>query len=249
MWSCSVRTNEVQVNLNSSFSLLDRDIPTVHMTYATTSAVLCMSQKILLSFSHSSLSSHSFILFLKNQKFTNNSKYLLRRRIYSTMGAYYDEIEIEDMAWDEEKRVYHYPCPCGDRFEISRRQLANYEDIAICPSCSLVIRVIYDPVRSWYVPVLFHASDRCFAPSSTMRMSLLMTRKRKKGQLRRKKKKAVMTITSRMLWRSLLSMRPHSPSPYQPKYAIRSFLRLRTILYHNCMSCFLYSIQFFSLCS
>ncbi|KAH8105160.1 zf-CSL-domain-containing protein [Cristinia sonorae] len=62
------------------------------------------------------------------------------------MGAYYDEIEIEDMAWDEEKRVYHYPCPCGDRFEISRRQLANYEDIATCPSCSLIIRVVYDPL-------------------------------------------------------------------------------------------------------
>ena len=57
-----------------------------------------------------------------------------------TIGAYYDEIEIEDMSWDEEKGVYHYPCPCGDRFE-------NYEDIATCPSCSLIIRVIYDPVR------------------------------------------------------------------------------------------------------
>ncbi|PSR74540.1 hypothetical protein PHLCEN_2v9717 [Hermanssonia centrifuga] len=62
------------------------------------------------------------------------------------MGAYYDEIEIEDMAWDEEKRVYHYPCPCGDRFEISRKQLKNYEDIATCPSCSLVIRIIFDPL-------------------------------------------------------------------------------------------------------
>ncbi|EJD00448.1 zf-CSL-domain-containing protein [Fomitiporia mediterranea MF3/22] len=62
------------------------------------------------------------------------------------MGAYYDEIEIEDMAWDEEKGVYHYPCPCGDRFEISRAQLANYEDIATCPSCSLMIRVVYDPL-------------------------------------------------------------------------------------------------------
>lgn len=48
--------------------------------------------------------------------------------------------------WDPEKRVYHYPCPCGDRFEISRNQLSNYEDIATCPSCSLIIRVIYDPV-------------------------------------------------------------------------------------------------------
>ncbi|KAI0755576.1 hypothetical protein C8Q74DRAFT_1320062 [Fomes fomentarius] len=62
------------------------------------------------------------------------------------MGAYYDEVEIEDMAWDEEKRVYHYPCPCGDRFEISRKQLKNYEDIATCPSCSLIIRVVYDPL-------------------------------------------------------------------------------------------------------
>ncbi|KAF8173311.1 zf-CSL-domain-containing protein [Pholiota molesta] len=62
------------------------------------------------------------------------------------MGAYYDEIEIEDMVWDEEKRVYHYPCPCGDRFEISRRQLADCEDIATCPSCSLIIRVIFDPL-------------------------------------------------------------------------------------------------------
>ena len=68
------------------------------------------------------------------------------------MGAYYDEIEIEDMSWDDEKHVYHYPCPCGDRFEISRRQLADCEDIATCPSCSLIIRVIYDPVRfNWYV--------------------------------------------------------------------------------------------------
>jgi len=62
------------------------------------------------------------------------------------MGAYYDEIEIEDMTWDSEKGVYHYPCPCGDRFEISRQQLAACEDIAICPSCSLVIRVVYDPL-------------------------------------------------------------------------------------------------------
>jgi diphthamide biosynthesis protein 3 len=64
------------------------------------------------------------------------------------MVGYYDEIEIEDMTWDEEAKVYHYPCPCGDRFEISRAQLATCEDIATCPSCSLIIRVIYDPVRS-----------------------------------------------------------------------------------------------------
>lgn len=50
------------------------------------------------------------------------------------------------MTWDAAKGVYHYPCPCGDRFEITKRQLADYEDIATCPSCSLIIRVVYDPV-------------------------------------------------------------------------------------------------------
>ena len=62
------------------------------------------------------------------------------------MGGYYDEIEIEDMVFDPVKKVFHYPCPCGDRFEISKGQLRDYEDIATCPSCSLIIRVIYDPV-------------------------------------------------------------------------------------------------------
>ena len=73
------------------------------------------------------------------------------------MGAYYDEIEIEDMTWDDVKKVYHYPCPCGDRFEISKTQLANYEDIATCPSCSLIIRVIYDPV-SLFISTLSRSS-------------------------------------------------------------------------------------------
>ncbi|KIM31280.1 hypothetical protein M408DRAFT_64991 [Serendipita vermifera MAFF 305830] len=62
------------------------------------------------------------------------------------MVAYYDEVEIEDMVFDDVKGVYHYPCPCGDRFEISKAQLANYEDVATCPSCSLIIRVVYDPL-------------------------------------------------------------------------------------------------------
>ena len=31
----------------------------------------------------------------------------------------YDEIEIDDMDWDEELRSFLYPCPCGDKFRIS----------------------------------------------------------------------------------------------------------------------------------
>ncbi|KAH8918342.1 zf-CSL-domain-containing protein, partial [Atractiella rhizophila] len=60
------------------------------------------------------------------------------------MPRYYDEIEIEDMVWDEKKGVFHYPCPCGDRFEITKKQLAEGDETATCPSCSLIIRVVYD---------------------------------------------------------------------------------------------------------
>lgn len=56
----------------------------------------------------------------------------------------YDEIEIEDMTFDETLQIYHYPCPCGDRFEINIQDLRDGEEIAVCPSCSLQIRVIFD---------------------------------------------------------------------------------------------------------
>lgn len=56
----------------------------------------------------------------------------------------YDEIEIEDMTFDKTLQIYHYPCPCGDRFEINIQDLRDGEEIAVCPSCSLQIRVIFD---------------------------------------------------------------------------------------------------------
>ncbi|KAJ5224048.1 CSL family zinc fnger-containing protein [Penicillium chermesinum] len=56
----------------------------------------------------------------------------------------YDEIEIEDMTFDPAIQIYHYPCPCGDRFEIAIDDLRDGEEIAVCPSCSLMIRVIFD---------------------------------------------------------------------------------------------------------
>jgi diphthamide biosynthesis protein 3 len=62
------------------------------------------------------------------------------------MINYYDELEIEDFSWDPVAKVFHYPCPCGDRFEISKGQLRNGEEVATCPSCSLIVRVVYDYV-------------------------------------------------------------------------------------------------------
>uniref|UniRef100_A0A7S0S3Q5 Diphthamide biosynthesis protein 3 n=1 Tax=Chlamydomonas leiostraca TaxID=1034604 RepID=A0A7S0S3Q5_9CHLO len=60
------------------------------------------------------------------------------------MGAY-DEVEIEDMTWNEELQAYTYSCPCGDVFQITLEELRQGEEIARCPSCSLYIMVIYDP--------------------------------------------------------------------------------------------------------
>jgi diphthamide biosynthesis protein 3 len=59
----------------------------------------------------------------------------------------YDEIEIEDMTFDKTLQIYHYPCPCGDRFEIGVADLRDGEEIAVCPSCSLMIKVIFDLVH------------------------------------------------------------------------------------------------------
>eukprot|EP01132_Coremiostelium_polycephalum_P007552 gene7552-9286_t len=59
--------------------------------------------------------------------------------------SFYDEIEIEDMEFDEDERVFYYPCPCGDRFKITEEEILAGEEIAKCPSCSLLLKVVYSP--------------------------------------------------------------------------------------------------------
>ncbi|KAI3912667.1 hypothetical protein MKW98_017437 [Papaver atlanticum] len=56
----------------------------------------------------------------------------------------YDDVEIEDMEWNEELKSFTYPCPCGDLFQITKEELSIGEEIARCPSCSLYITVIYN---------------------------------------------------------------------------------------------------------
>ena len=60
------------------------------------------------------------------------------------LNAVYEEVELADMEWDEEEDAYTYPCPCGDKFIMPMEDLEVGEDIALCPSCSLRIRVLYD---------------------------------------------------------------------------------------------------------
>jgi diphthamide biosynthesis protein 3 len=68
----------------------------------------------------------------------------------------YEEIEIEDMDFDEDTLVYTYPCPCGDKFRITLEELLEGEDIAKCPSCTLRIMVIYEMED---LPILVHDDD------------------------------------------------------------------------------------------
>merc|ERR1712072_1132403 len=76
-------------------------------------------------------------LFSNNNNNNNNNN-------NHKMSVFHDEVEIEDFSYDEDVEVYYYPCPCGDRFEITRDMLCDGEDVATCPSCSLIIKVVYN---------------------------------------------------------------------------------------------------------
>jgi len=65
-------------------------------------------------------------------------------QMYDKENNIYDCIEIEDLDFDEDDKAFYYPCPCGDRFTITIKQILNGKEIAKCPSCSLKIKVIFD---------------------------------------------------------------------------------------------------------
>ena len=61
------------------------------------------------------------------------------------MGGAYDEIDLEDMDWNAELGAFTFQCPCGDLFQITPEELMAGEEVGHCPSCSLVITVVYEP--------------------------------------------------------------------------------------------------------
>jgi len=46
--------------------------------------------------------------------------------------------------FDSDNQTFYYPCPCGDKFQITLEAIGQGDTIAKCPSCSLTIRIIYD---------------------------------------------------------------------------------------------------------
>nr|CAH0104658.1 unnamed protein product [Daphnia galeata] len=75
------------------------------------------------------------------------------------MSVYHDEVEIEDFEYDSDSEIYFYPCPCGDRFEITKEQLENGEEEATCPSCSLIVKVIYNKEEFMESEEITHSSS------------------------------------------------------------------------------------------
>jgi diphthamide biosynthesis protein 3 len=58
------------------------------------------------------------------------------------MSSFYDEVDVEDMAFDAAQARFTHPCPCGDVFFISLADLLAGEEVARCASCSLRLKVL-----------------------------------------------------------------------------------------------------------
>eukprot|EP00633_Aureoumbra_lagunensis_P007573 CAMPEP_0197315126 /NCGR_PEP_ID=MMETSP0891-20130614/36882_1 /TAXON_ID=44058 ORGANISM="Aureoumbra lagunensis, Strain CCMP1510" /NCGR_SAMPLE_ID=MMETSP0891 /ASSEMBLY_ACC=CAM_ASM_000534 /LENGTH=115 /DNA_ID=CAMNT_0042803923 /DNA_START=121 /DNA_END=465 /DNA_ORIENTATION=+ len=56
----------------------------------------------------------------------------------------YENIPLDQMKFHAEKSLFTYQCPCGDLFEIYLDEMYEGENIAHCPSCSLIVKVIFD---------------------------------------------------------------------------------------------------------
>ncbi|XP_037701561.1 DPH3 homolog [Choloepus didactylus] len=45
------------------------------------------------------------------------------------MVMFHDEVEIKDFQYDEDSETYFYPCPCRDKFAITKDQCMCAETI------------------------------------------------------------------------------------------------------------------------
>lgn len=58
--------------------------------------------------------------------------------------VFYDHIDLDDFEYEPEISTFFYPCPCGDRFQISAEEIIIGGYIARCPSCSLTVKIVLD---------------------------------------------------------------------------------------------------------
>lgn len=65
------------------------------------------------------------------------------------MTVFHDEVEIEDFEYDEETETYYFPCPCGDRFAITKASF--YFQIHLFSHLIYVCTFIYDLYKEDYL--------------------------------------------------------------------------------------------------
>ena len=79
------------------------------------------------------------------------------------------QVYRRDFEHDHRQEVYHFPCPCGDRFEVEERQMEVGEQVAKCPRCCERARIVPDS----QVPINPHPhpEDDCL-PDSPEEMNM-----------------------------------------------------------------------------
>ncbi|KAJ1667240.1 DnaJ sub C member 24 [Coemansia sp. RSA 1813] len=81
---------------------------------------------------------------------------VIRRREYDMQrstqkskarGVVQDEVDLDDMDFNESTGVFSFPCRCSAHYEISEDDLEEGREIAPCSGCSLKVKVMYDVVE------------------------------------------------------------------------------------------------------
>ncbi|KAF8933235.1 hypothetical protein EDD21DRAFT_405774 [Dissophora ornata] len=59
-------------------------------------------------------------------------------------GQVNDDIDLDDMEFDEETGVYSSPCRCSGEYVVSEDELELGVDTVVCSTCSLIVRIHYE---------------------------------------------------------------------------------------------------------
>ncbi|KAF9585468.1 Diphthamide biosynthesis protein 4 [Lunasporangiospora selenospora] len=59
-------------------------------------------------------------------------------------GQVNDDIDLDDMEFDEEAGIYSFPCRCSGEYAISEDELELGIDTVTCSTCSLIVLIHYE---------------------------------------------------------------------------------------------------------
>ncbi|KAK3813988.1 MAG: hypothetical protein J3Q66DRAFT_345329 [Benniella sp.] len=59
-------------------------------------------------------------------------------------GQVNEDIDLDDMEFDEDAETYSSPCRCSGEFVISVKELELGVDTVTCSTCSLIVRIHYE---------------------------------------------------------------------------------------------------------